>query len=479
VNTLKRRALLNALKIFDLMLSIGAFGLATIISARTESHMSVSNFLSIRVKLWNVIVFALILLVWHVVFCSAGLYESKRLTTPTAQAKDLFKAATLAVMALAIIALSAKIRMVSRPFLVLFWTMLSALLIGGRLTLRYSLGQIRRRGRNLRHILILGSNARAILFARRIEARPELGYRILGFADQDWSGLNEVANSEYNVICSYDQLARFLRHNVVDEVANFLPIKSFYEDISRVSRLCEQHGITMRLDPDIFNLKIARTRAEEIDGAPQIAAYSHVLDGWPLVLKRIFDIIGSLMLLVLLSPLFLVVALLIKATSAGPVLFSQERMGLNKRKFRIFKFRTMVLDAEKLLPQLEARNEVPGPVFKITNDPRITPVGRFLRRTSIDEFPQLLNVLIGDMSLVGPRPLPVRDYLGFNEDWHRRRLSVRPGITCLWQVNGRSSIEFEQWMKLDMQYVDEWSFWLDVKILARTIPAVVRGVGAV
>jgi lipopolysaccharide/colanic/teichoic acid biosynthesis glycosyltransferase len=165
-------------------------------------------------------------------------------------------------------------------------------------------------------------------------------------------------------------------------------------------------------------------------------------------------------------------------TSEGPALFRQERVGLNKRRFLIYKFRTMVANADKMLPDLEMFNEVSGPVFKIKNDPRVTPIGRFLRRTSIDELPQLFNVLKGDMSMVGPRPLPIRDYEGFNEDWQRRRLSVRPGITCLWQVNGRSSIGFEKWMRLDLQYMDEWSLWLDLKILARTVPAVWKGSGA-
>ena len=170
----------------------------------------------------------------------------------------------------------------------------------------------------------------------------------------------------------------------------------------------------------------------------------------------------------------LLAAALIKITSPGPVFFKQMRIGQNKRKFTIYKFRSMAVDAEDKMRQLEHLNEVSGPVFKIKQDPRITPVGKFLRKTSIDELPQLFNVLKGDMSLVGPRPLPVRDYEGFSEDWHRRRFSVRPGITCLWQVNGRSSIPFEKWMEMDMQYIDKWSLWLDLKILARTIPAVLK-----
>jgi lipopolysaccharide/colanic/teichoic acid biosynthesis glycosyltransferase len=166
-------------------------------------------------------------------------------------------------------------------------------------------------------------------------------------------------------------------------------------------------------------------------------------------------------------------------TSPGPAIFKQERLGLGKRRFHILKFRTMVVNAEALMKEIEHLNQTQGPTFKLTHDPRITPIGSFLRKTSLDELPQLFNVLLGDMSLVGPRPLPLRDYRGFSEDWHRRRFSVKPGITCLWQVSGRSFISFERWMELDMDYIDSWSLWLDFKILAKTLPAVMRGSGAV
>jgi exopolysaccharide biosynthesis polyprenyl glycosylphosphotransferase len=234
----------------------------------------------------------------------------------------------------------------------------------------------------------------------------------------------------------------------------------------------------MRFDPEIFDLKIARARAEDFDGAPHLTAHTSPSDGWPVLVKRILDVTLSLVLLVAVAPLLVLVGLMVKLTSKGPVLFRQERIGRNKRRFFIYKFRTMVVNAEKLQSALQELNEASGPVFKIRNDPRMTPIGRLLRRASLDELPQLFNVLRGDMSLVGPRPLPLRDYAGFDQDWQRRRFSVRPGITCLWQVNGRSNIGFDHWMKLDLQYLDEWSIWLDVKILAQTIPAVLRGSGA-
>jgi exopolysaccharide biosynthesis polyprenyl glycosylphosphotransferase len=301
---------------------------------------------------------------------------------------------------------------------------------------------------------------------------------LLGFVDNDWPGTAEFQKSGYRVVSDYTGLAEFLRRNVVDEAVIYLPFASFYRHWSNVAGLCAHHGIMVRVNSDAFGLKNTRWLAEEFDGNHYIATNTGAGEGWPLAAKRALDIIISFVLLVILAPVLLAVAVAIKLTSAGPVFFLQERIGLNKRRFRIYKFRTMVVNAEQLMPGLESRNEVTGPVFKIMNDPRITPLGKFLRRSSIDELPQLFNVLKGDMSLVGPRPLPVRDYDGFSEDWQRRRFSVRPGITCLWQVNGRSGISFDQWMLLDLKYMDEWSLWLDFKILAKTVPAVVRGSGA-
>jgi len=210
-----------------------------------------------------------------------------------------------------------------------------------------------------------------------------------------------------------------------------------------------------------------------------VTFYPGKLRGWPVFLKRAMDLCLTLIAIILSFPILIIVSLAIKFTSPGPILFIQNRVGLNKRRIRIYKFRTMVPDAEQKLAELEHLNEVEGPAFKIKNDPRITPLGRFLRRTSLDELPQLFNVLKGDMSLVGPRPLPLRDYNGFSEDWQRRRFSVRPGLTCLWQINGRSMINFDKWMKFDMEYIDNWSLWLDLKIMLKTIPAVFKGSGAV
>ena len=477
MNESRRSFLLSALKLFDLALVTMSFGL-TIAVVYSGSGPSLAHLLSIRVKLWNFIIFLGIALVWHVVFSLCGMYGSKRLSTRGREVVDGLRGTTLCVVSLALVAKFFSISIVTPRFIAVFWFLSGAAVALGRLLLRYFLAAVRVRGRNLRHMLILGTNARAIEFATSLEGRPELGYRIVGFVDENWSGAAQFTKTRRKVACDFDSLPEFLRHNVVDEVANYLPLRSFYVHASQVAALCELHGIVLRLDSDIFGLKTTRSLIGEFNVEHYVASASGMREGWQMVAKRTLDVVASAILLALLAPLFLVMAILIKATSAGPIFFLQERVGYNKRRFRMYKFRTMIPGAEQLMAELEKLNEASGPVFKIKNDPRITPLGKFLRRTSIDELPQLINVLKGDMSLVGPRPLPVRDYQGFSEDWQRRRLSARPGITCLWQVNGRCAITFEQWMKMDLQYVDEWSLWLDLKILARTIPAVLKGSGA-
>src|SRR5215475_1164526 len=478
MSTAKRRLFMGILKVFNLGLVSLAFATAAMLQFRHQGgSLNLASFLSLRVKLVNLAIFAVMLVAWHAILSLCGLYQSQRLARRLSMVAGAMKATTLATLFTGVVAIACQIVLITPLFLFLFWVSASLLVAGTRMIIRSGLEVARIPGRNLRHILILGTNKRATDFARRLDATPELGYRVLGFVDTIRYDRSKPGTS-YPLCCDFEQLAEFLRHNVVDEVANYLPVRSFYERSSQIAGLCEQHGIFMRFDPELFNLKIARARADELDGTAHITAHASLLDGWPTLLKRAFDLAVSFSLLVILSPILLAVAVLVKLTSPGPILFRQERVGFNKRRFLMNKFRTMVPNAEKLLPQLEKLNEATGPVFKIKNDPRITAVGRILRRTSLDELPQLFNVLSGDMSLVGPRPLPVRDYEGFNEDWQRRRFSVRPGITCLWQVNGRSNIAFDQWMKLDLQYLDEWSIWLDMKILAQTIPAVVKGSGA-
>ena len=479
--TTERQVLKSASKAFDMFILVASFAVATLPHLAASGPVPFREFLEIRIKLQNVVLFSGLLWIWYLIFTSLGLYGSKRLASRRAEALDTIKATSLAALVLGVASFILHFRMVTAGFLGLFWGFSTLVAVSSRIAIRTYLRRLRVRGHNLRNMLIVGSNRRAIEFAKTIESKPELGYRIIGFADEEWAGIEELKKSGRPLVCNLEDLRTFLRRSVVDEVAIAVPLRSFHNHASDIAAMCDQQGIILRVLSDLFNLKSIRPRAEDFEDSHLISHYSGVEEGWPMVIKRTLDFLLSLLLLIALAPVLLATAILIKLTSPGPVFFVQKRVGLNKRIFTIFKFRTMGVNAEQKLHELEHLNEVSGPVFKIKNDPRLTPIGRFLRKTSIDELPQLFNVLSGDMSLVGPRPLQMRDYELFTdagEDWQRCRFSVRPGVTCLWQVNGRSSLPFHQWMELDLQYVRNWSLWLDLQILARTIPAVLRGSGA-
>jgi exopolysaccharide biosynthesis polyprenyl glycosylphosphotransferase len=274
------------------------------------------------------------------------------------------------------------------------------------------------------------------------------------------------------------RITGFLKDNVVDEIVLAVPL--FMADaIEQAIVAAEMEGVRVRVMADFFRVAPKRLSLDECGAMPFLTLDWVGSDDWRLMVKRLLDIVVAAGILIVGAPLFVLVALAIKLDSRGSVLFVQRRVGLNKRTFWLVKFRTMGTDAERRQATLEGLNEANGPVFKIANDPRVTRVGRFLRRTSIDELPQLWNVLRGDMSLVGPRPLPLRDVSRFNEALQRKRFSVKPGLTCLWQVSGRSGIGFGEWLRLDLWYIDNWSLTLDVKLLLQTVPAVIRGTGAV
>ena len=275
-----------------------------------------------------------------------------------------------------------------------------------------------------------------------------------------------------------EQLNSVIANNTVDEVLVALPIDRYGPLVQAIVRQCEEQGIIVRVRTEMSTLNIGKSYVDNLHGVPVVTIQSGPQDGWQLIAKRLIDLLGSTLLLITLAPLLIVVVLLIKWDSPGPVFFGQERVGFNKRRFRMLKFRTMVDGSDQQQRALEHLNEAQGPVFKIKNDPRVTRVGAFLRRFSIDELPQLVNVLRGEMSLVGPRPLPVRDVERIDVQWHKRRFSIKPGITCLWQVNGRSNIAFNDWVRMDLDYIDKWSLGLDLLILVKTIPAVFKGPGA-
>lgn len=342
--------------------------------------------------------------------------------------------------------------------------------VGGLVVQRLTQGAARTPAR---HTLIVGSGPLAMAFRDAIAAEP--GRHLLGFVDS-WDHASPAPCGP--ILGSLDQLDGILMRSVVDDVIVALPIKSHYDRIQSVIRSCEGAGISCTHSATLFAYSIARHRLHTDASAPVITL-AMAPDGVGLFLKRVIDVLAAVVAIVALLPLCAVIAVAVVVTSAGPILFVQERYGYRKRRFRVYKFRTMVRDAEARLPALEALNEATGHAFKIRRDPRLTRIGSVLRRWSLDELPQLWNVLRGDMSLVGPRPMSIRDVSRFSDAWLMRRFSVRPGLTGLWQVSGRCNLTFDEWMALDLRYIDTWSLSLDLRILLRTIPAVLTRSGAV
>ncbi len=322
--------------------------------------------------------------------------------------------------------------------------------------------------------VIVGTGDHAVQVRDRLADHPEFGYRIAGFLDPE---TGEPPSAEaLPLLGTIHELEQVVEQVIVDDVFFAVPVGKILSLQEKVL-WCEERGLSVHLRADFVRTLVGRIQPNELEGLPFLSVSPVPRNPGELLIKRAMDLFASGSLLLVLSPLLIAIAAGIKATSPGPVLFRQRRVGLNGRIFTMLKFRSMYADAEKRRAELLERNEATGPVFKIKKDPRITPLGHWLRRTSLDELPQLWNVFVGEMSLVGPRP-PIPEEVAQYEPWQRRRLSMRPGITCIWQVSGRAQIGFEEWMKLDLRYIDSWSLMLDLKILAKTIPAVVTARGA-
>jgi exopolysaccharide biosynthesis polyprenyl glycosylphosphotransferase len=468
----------NATRLFDIAVAMVCLLLAVAFTVIDARSMSLGDFLAMRLKLQNVFLMLALLAAWSALFDRLGLYRNAYFDRSRGRKVLLvLTASTLGTAMLWVLHLVFRIEAISGPCIAYFWVLASAMMLGGRATLRLTMGALCDGVVGPRNLVIIGTNKRALDFANSIESGRNRNYHLVGFVDVDWNGTEAFRSSGRRIISDFSGFGDLLRTEVVDEVVIFTPV-SLYNTASQLLGQCEEQGIRVSFVPDLFTPRRGTVAVEQMGDHVVTTVDAPGHQGPAALVKRLLDIAVSGALIVLLSPLLLAVAVLVRITSVGPALFLQERVGLHKRRFKVFKFRTMSQDAERHIEALATQNEASGPVFKIRNDPRVTRLGAFLRKTSIDELPQLVNVFWGDMSLVGPRPLPVRDYEGFSQDWHRRRFSVRPGITCLWQIGGRSAITFDRWMELDMEYIDRWSLALDLKILLKTVPAVLRGSGA-
>ncbi len=411
---------------------------------------------------------ALYAVTWVSVLTLGGLYRPRARWSIRAEAVDLFRA-TL-VMAAIVLAILFWFRLpdVSRTYLLILFPAEFLGALATRATLRLAFRAMRARGLNQRFVLVVGAGSRAQAFAAKLESHRELGLAVIGFLDDD---------QDFDLPGTWRYRGRFadletvLKSNIIDEVAVCLPF-SRWDLVDPIVGIAEDLGKIVRVPMDVLDRSFTSGKVEELDGTPVFSLVSGPDRLLGLAAKRTIDILGSVALLVALSPLLVAVGIAIRLRDGSPVLFRQARVGLHGRPFRVVKFRTMVADAEARYGEVVDRSDPRA--FKLVDDPRVTPLGAFLRRTSIDELPQLWNVLRGEMSLVGPRPAPPREVEGYDV-WHRRRLSMKPGITGLWQVTARGDDDFERRASLDLDYIDRWSLWLDVKILARTIPAALEG----
>jgi exopolysaccharide biosynthesis polyprenyl glycosylphosphotransferase len=454
----------------DSLCALAAWAVAVQVVAVRDEALSLAD--AFRQNIWYLASFVVI---WCWAATDQRLFVSRRDDTLTNELWSVLKAAAFALI-LSGFLVGFFTRRFDQSFLVVFSVGVLAALTGFRAATRLFLRAIRRRGYNYREVLIVGANERSQRLLDTLRHHADYGYSVAGVVDDEPERVAALADVPPRYLGTCADLERILSHEVIDEVFITLPVRSCYEDIKNTAYRCEGIGVRVHLIADLFPVRLARSHFHLMDDVPLLSLTTVPENHLQLAAKRSFDFVVSSALLVALAPLFLAVAAIIKL-DGGPVFFLQERVGLNQRRFKIFKFRSMVVNAEELLRELQAKNEADGPVFKMKRDPRITSIGRFIRKYSIDELPQLINVWLGDMSLVGPRP-PIPSEVEEYTWEQRRRLSVKPGMTGLWQVSGRSEVNFEDWVSMDLAYIDQWSLLQDFRILVKTVQVVLQGKGA-
>jgi exopolysaccharide biosynthesis polyprenyl glycosylphosphotransferase len=448
------------------LVDAGLFALSYLLACELRSNVDVIDLFGLDPVYpfgWYLWEFLILIPIAPLILEGQGFYNRPFLCPPRTTAWILFKGCLFTCLGLILVMFLFKM-LIARWVVVWFGCIAFGLVFTKEELIqqrrRSNLGQQQYR----RRFILVGTSEETHRMAVELEAKSSEEVAVAGQLD-----LNHTP---------VERLVEMLRERSLNGV--ILSAKhAYFEQVEAAIRACEREGVEVWLVADFFKTQISRAAFDDFYGWPVLVFRSTPEKAWERVIKQTFDTACSLVALVLLSWFFALVALLIKVTSPGPVLFRQQRSGLNGQPFTLYKFRTMVTNAEQLKHELMAMNEMSGPVFKVTNDPRVTPIGKILRKFSIDEFPQLYNVLRGEMSMVGPRPLPVDEVKRFSDLAHRRRLSVKPGLTCLWQISGRNDVnDFKDWVRLDLEYIDNWSLWLDLKICCRTVPIVLTGAGA-
>jgi exopolysaccharide biosynthesis polyprenyl glycosylphosphotransferase len=455
----------------DFLLALASFGLAREI----RSHLAGARPLyPLSNYPWIVPLTAVL---WVGVGVAAGIYREVQEEDLRRAFADPLKIGLVATTLLFAVTFALKLDFISRLLLGIYALIDFLLMFIFRLVAWRFAAPLRRSVSGFRNYLLVGDGPEVEEIARTLEANETRGMRLSGLVrvqSRPQDTLPAGLTRSYPVV-TLPELPELLRRQVIDEVI-FAVAKEDLEKLGDTFLICEEEGVKTRVLLSFFPQSISKVYLERL-GTKPLLTFSATPEDEFLLLKRGIDFIMAFIALVALSPLLLILSALVKLTSPGPILFSQTRCGLGGRKFTLFKFRSMRADADLLREELEALNEVDGPVFKITNDPRCTPVGRFMRKFSLDELPQLVNIIRGDMSFVGPRP-PLPEEVEKYERWQRRRLRMQPGLTCLWALEGRSKLSFRRWMELDLEYIDHWSIMLDWKILLKTIPIVLVGRGA-
>jgi exopolysaccharide biosynthesis polyprenyl glycosylphosphotransferase len=415
-------------------------------------------------------------LFWVFIFNRLGAYSYQRFASLWKELTNAVKTALIGIGIFFAAHYFLRFGHIPRTYIVAFFFVNLLFLTLEKTALFFVARELRKRGINRKRVLIVGNGAKTQEFIEVVKKNIEWGLDIVGIVKADADGFVNGPTG-IKALGTNEDIEAILHDNIVDEVIVCIPIEQF-GPIRKVIECCEREGVQIRIYSDFFGKIVRKVRVDQIYGMNIISLMATQDDELKLYVKRFLDIVVSGILLILLSPIMLIVSILIKMTSKGPLFYRWDVIGLNKKPFRSWKFRTMVKNADQLKQELQALNEMKGPVFKISNDPRVTRIGRFLRKFSLDELPQLWSVFKGDMSLVGPRPAGPHELARY-DSWHRRKLSVKPGITCLWQVQGRNKVsDFDDWVRLDLEYIENWSLGLDLKILLRTALAVLKGTGS-
>ncbi|MBI2953594.1 MAG: undecaprenyl-phosphate glucose phosphotransferase [Chloroflexi bacterium] len=428
-----------------------------------ENYVGFDAYLLIHLSLVGILLF---------VFTVQGLYDSRSRTSWMDAVGVILSSTTIGVAIMIVVVFGLRPYAYSRLIFLYAWLLVVVLLSLMRLAEMQTRAVLRKRGIGLERVLVVGAGSQGMLIMQNIVAHPELGYNVVGFADEE----RDEDLGRFKALGRLDDVPRIVRTTDVDLVIIALPSTS-HQRVVEIMMQCERHNVSFRIVPDFYELSLSKVDINEINGIPLIGLREVSIRGWNVFLKRLLDVACSAAILVALSPLLLLIGIAIKLDSPGPTLYTQTRVGRGGRHFVFYKFRSMRVGADKEKVELSSLNEASGPLFKIKRDPRLTRVGKVLRRLSLDEFPQFYNVLIGDMSLVGPRP-PLPDEVAKYDEWHHKRLEISPGLTGLWQVSGRSNLLFDEMVLLDIWYIENWSLGLDLKIMLRTIPAVLLARGA-